>query len=90
LLEQAVNNPSAGFEVVERQTDGYPWNLDNAPIVLRAKGRRIDQWQLYNEQAGPLPHSRPFAVARDNATEEITLVPYGCSTLRITEFPVVP
>jgi uncharacterized protein len=89
LLERAVSDPGQGFEVVERQTEGYPWNLENAPVVLRTKGKRVPEWQLYNETAGPLPHSRPLIHLRDKPEEDITLVPYGCSTLRITEFPVV-
>ena len=89
LLERAVNDPQRGFEVVTRETDGYPWNLENAPITLRTKGKRIPEWSLYNETAGPLPHSRPQIHLAGEPSEDITLVPYGCSTLRITEFPVV-
>ena len=55
----------------------------------RPKGKRIPEWQLYNETAGPLPHSRPQIHLAGEPSEDITLVPYGCSTLRITEFPVV-
>jgi hypothetical protein len=89
LLERVVGDPTRGFEVVKRQTEGYPWNLDNAPLVLKTKGKRIPEWQLYNETAGPLPHSRPLIHLRHKPEEDITLVPYGCSTLRITEFPIV-
>ncbi len=89
LLEKVVNDPAQGFEVVKRDTTGYPWNLENAPIVLRTKGKRIPEWQLYNETAGPLPHSRPLIHLRNKPADDIVLVPYGCSTLRITEFPVV-
>ena len=89
LLERSVNDPAQGFEVVRRDTQGYPWNLENAPVVLRTKGKQIPEWQLYNEMAGPLPHSRPLTHLRDKPQVDLTLVPYGCSTLRITEFPVV-
>ncbi len=89
LVETVVNDPTRGFDIVKRDTEGYPWNLSNAPIVLRTKGKQIPSWHLYNETAGPLPHSRPFGLVADKPQEDITLVPYGCSTLRITEFPVV-
>jgi len=69
--------------------DLYPWSLENAPVALKTKGKIIPDWTLYREMAGPLPHSLPLKHLEDVPPEEITLIPYGCSTLRITEFPVV-
>jgi len=98
LLEAAVLDPEAGFEFVSitekegaYQQEGqiYPWTLENAPVALRTKGRIIPDWKLMREMAGPLPHSLPLKHLQGDAPREITLIPYGCSTLRITEFPVV-
>jgi len=75
------------FVVVKNQVKGYPWNLENAPIELKAKGIRMKQWQMYNGSAGPLPYSVQYQL-RNITVEDITLIPYGCTTLRITEFPV--
>lgn len=68
----------------------YPWTPDAAPIRIRMNARRIPYWQLYNEMAGPIPFSTIFneRVPREK-DEEITLIPYGCSRLRISQFPVV-
>lgn len=67
----------------------YPWNLDNAPILIKAKAKRIPGWQLYNEMTGPIPYSIAYNLKTDDDIEEITLVPYGCTQLRISQFPVI-
>ncbi|MGY3055292.1 hypothetical protein ACVWYG_003507 [Pedobacter sp. UYEF25] len=67
----------------------YPWNQENAPIVIKTVGRKIPSWKLYNEMAGPLPYSHIYGLESDGHDEKITLVPYGCTTLRISQFPQV-
>ena len=59
---------------------------ETAPIELKLKGRRIPEWEIADNQAGPLP---PSPVKSNEPIEELTLIPYGCAKLRITEFPLL-
>ncbi|WP_338871396.1 beta-L-arabinofuranosidase domain-containing protein [Spirosoma sp. SC4-14] len=70
-------------------TTTYPWNPENAPIQIKTKAQRIPSWQLYNEMTGPIPYSITYGLQTTSQTEEIILIPYGCTTLRISQFPVL-
>lgn len=66
-----------------------PWSVANTPIQIKTKARRIPSWQMYNEMTGPIPYSVTFQLGTSKDEEEITLVPYGCTRLRIAQFPVI-
>lgn len=90
LILSRDNNLEDQYKVEKKEAmPAYPWNLENAPISIKTKARRIPSWQLYNEMAGPLPYSVTYRFESAEEEEDIILVPYGCTNLRISQFPVV-
>ncbi len=67
----------------------YPWTADNAPLQIKTRAQKIPSWKLYNEMAGPIPYSVTYGLETEKEVEEITLIPYGCTRLRISQFPVI-
>lgn len=94
----------SGFKDAEVEVDdaklqgNWYWNMEQCPLSVKVRGVRVKEWQLYGGQAGPLPftpwarngtgNNTPNIRAAESAADTLTLVPYGCTTLRITEFPL--
>ena len=61
----------------------------DAPVVIRTRARLLPQWgtaEDYPANAADPPKSPVRANGPDVTVE---LIPYGCTRLRISEFPVV-
>ena len=63
-----------------------PFSPQGAPVEATVKGRRLPEWGMDH---GSAADALPSPVTSDAPLETLTLIPYGCTNLRITEFPVL-
>ena len=89
-MEFATNKMEEAFTVTKKEVaSNYFWNPENAPIEIKARAKRIPSWKMYNEMAGPIPYSITYQLETEKQVEDIILIPYGCTNLRISQFPVI-
>ena len=72
------------IEIVRRDTDGFPFDEGESPLVLRVKACTAEGWELKDGQLTP---ALPETVTRgEDAVLELS--PLGSTVLRLSIFPI--
>ena len=67
--------------------NNFPFTTDAAPIVLKVKAKKINNWKIDKYGlAGELQNS---PIKSEEPIESVELIPMGAARLRISSFPVI-
>lgn len=93
LLKKIIDDPVNNLKInqIKPADDHFVWNLDHAPIEIIASAKKIASWKIVNGVA-PSPVTDRTGIFRGTVVdkeEKLTLIPYGCTKVRIVAFPVV-
>ena len=88
-LEADHSVSAASFDIIRKggRLAENPWTHEGNPIELRAKARKIPNWQA--DRNNVVSVLQPSPAKTTEAVETVTLIPMGAARLRITSFPVV-
>ncbi len=85
-LDLNVKNPDESLRFQAGSLKGNPFTLDGAPVTVTAHGKFLESWGFVHGAADAPPQSPVESPASE---QDLVLVPYGSTRLRVTEFPIL-
>ena len=85
FTETKVNN-------LNNAGEDFVWNVEHAPIEIITTAKKIPAWKINADGVAPQPVTDRTGIYKgivDTAIKQISLIPYGCTKVRIVAFPVV-
>lgn len=79
-------HPEQSCLFISQALRGTPFAPENAPVRIQVQGRRLPSWTIQHGAADAPPMS---PVRSSEPLEALTLIPYGSTNVRVTEFPVL-
>lgn len=86
--------PADGLRFIEQPVGPRPFSPEGVGVHATVPARRIPSWKLASGWAGEISQvenvwADPQRAVADQPVEQVVLIPYGCTNIRITEFPRV-